>query len=204
MQPLSGTIQAHHITTPHATQHPNGRVAYPYPYVCTLMRCITNKTHAHKTHAHEMYVHEMYVYRYTPVKHTPMRHTPMTYTPIKCMPKRCIPMNRMSLIRIPMRYTPIRCTLIRYVPVRHMPMRYAPEMRDAEQVIIWVKWAPNLASFAAAFLLPSHPRQKGSNSESLEGGQIWPTFELAGEPVLDSPSPHLSRAGLSRGLSTVR
>jgi hypothetical protein len=68
-------------------------------------------------------------------------------------------------------------------------------MINAENVTIWVKWAPNLASFAAAFCaLRTHARQ-GPNlgtsttlASSHTRGQLGTLYR---EPVLDSDDPPL-------------
>src|SRR5271156_6506025 len=96
-------IQGHHITTPHATQHPNGPSGLSLPYVCTLMRCI--------------------LIRYTLIRHTPVR----------CMSMRCISMRGMTMRDTPIRHTPhemhahemyvYRCTPLRHTPMRHTLMR---------------------------------------------------------------------------------
>jgi len=47
---------------------------------------------------------------------------------------------------------------------------------NAEKVIIWVKWAPNLASFAAAFCsLRTHARQGSTAQRSFPGQEVSKT-----------------------------
>jgi hypothetical protein len=83
-------------------------------------------THARKVHAQEVHTHELYV---------PETHTYGVYA------------HGMHAHR----YTPMRHT-----PMRHMHEICAYEIRDAGNLIIRVKWPPNLAGFAA--LCSHHPR----------------------------------------------